>query len=174
MTWKLNAENRETKDGKLTRAVQEIIDCDDDNRMDILADKFGAEVMAVIIEQFGMPDRVQGVAMIDGRAVMLGDCPCKGEKCRAAWGWEWVARDLNMSGHRGSLKAEPCKDFERTLFNTTLGEFQYRAPYGMDAEQFYRFQRNEWGDVDKAGLRDFMSANLAIAEGRKSKHWRVD
>ena len=48
------------------------------------------------------------------------------------------------------------------------------APYGMNPEEYYRFQREEWGDVDEKGLADFMSANLAIAENRTNEHWRVD
>ena len=174
--WCLNAQNQETKhDGeKLTRAVQNIIDLNDDNRLDVLADAFGAEALAYLIEEHGLPNRVLGVAMIDGRAVMLGDCACRGAKCRASWGWIWNARDLNMSGHRGSLKASPCEDAVASVFTPENG-FMYAAPYGMDAEQFYRFQRPHWGDADKIGLQNFLAANIATAEGRGvSGDWVVD
>lgn len=173
--WKLNAQNKSTDTG-LTRAVQEVIDLDDNNRIEVLGRTFGEAELQASIEIAGSPDRVMGVAIMDGRPVMLGDCPCKGAHCRAAWGWTWKANDLNMTGHRGSLEAKPCESFTPTIFNPAIGEFQYAAPYGMDAEQFYRFQRKEWGDVDKLGLANFMAANIASAESKsgKSGDWVVD
>jgi len=173
--WKLNAENRATQDGELTRAVQQVIDLNDENRMDILMDKFGAEALNIVIEIYGEPTRVMGIAMLDGRAVMLGDCACMGAKCRANWGWVWKARDLDMTGHRGSLKAVPCEDAQATIFDPSVGML-YPAPYGQDPEQFYRFQRPHWGDVDKIGLANFMNANVSTAEiGRGTGgDWVVD
>lgn len=173
--WKLNAENRATKDGELTREVQQVIDLNDENRMDILMDKFGAEALGLVIEMFGEPTRVKGVAMVDGRAVMLGDCACMGAKCRANWGWVWKARDLDMTGHRGSLKAVPCEDATPTIFDPNHGML-YPAPYGQNPEEFYRFQRPHWGDTDKIGLENFMNANVATTEGgrRSGGDWVVD
>ena len=177
MSWKLNAENRDTKDGDLTRAVQEIIDCNDDNRMDVLADKFGAEVIALLIESEGEEqiNRVQGIAMLDGRPVMLGDCPCKGANCRAAWGAVWTAQDLNMSGHRGSLKTEPCGAMPASRFDAQSGMFLRPVPLGMNPDNWYRFERAHWGDADRVGLANFMNANVATTErGNSSGDWVVD
>lgn len=174
--WKLNASAKTvtTSDEVLTHAVEEIIDLDDNNRMDVLMDKFGAEALNCVIELYGEPTRVMGIAMLDGRAIMLGDCPCMGAHCRAAWGWEWKARDLDMTGHRGSLKANPCMDAKATIFDPTVGML-YPAPYGQDPEEFYRFQRPHWGDADKIGLANFMNANVATTEGRGvSGDWVVD
>jgi len=173
--WKLNAQNQQTKDGELTRAVQEIIELNDDNRMEILMDKFGAEALNIVIEIYGEPTRVMGIAMLDGRPVMLGDCACGGSSCRANWGWVWKARDLDMTGHRGSLKAVPCEHASATIFDPNVGML-YPAPYGQDPEEFYRFQRPHWGDVDKIGLQNFMNANVASAEqGRRTGgDWVVD
>ena len=185
--WKLNAENKETTDGKLTRAVENIIDLSEfsiDERNEILTEvgmvqdeqngNQWVDSHAVVREHFGEPTRVLGIAFVDGRSVMLGDCPCRGASCRGAWGWTYKARDLNMSGHRGSLKAEPCESMPKRVFVPTTGEWMVEAPYGMNPEEFYRFQREEWGDVDEKGLADFMSANLAIAENKQNKHWRLD
>ncbi len=173
--WCLNAQDKQTSDGELTRAVQNITDLNDDNRLDAIADAYGAEGLAYLIENHGLPNRVLGIVAIDGRVAMLGDCACRGAKCRGAWGWVWNARDLNMSGHRGSLKASPCEDAVATVFTPENG-FMYAAPYGMDAEQFYRFQRPHWGDADKIGLQNFLAANIATAEqGRGgSGDWVVD
>ena len=185
--WKLNAENTKTKDGKLTRAVENIIDLSEfsiDERNEILTEAFmvqdeqngnqWVDAHAVVRENFGEPTRVLGIAFVDARPIMLGDCPCRGASCRAAWGWIYTGRDLNMTGHRGSLKAEPCAYMPKTIFSPATGEWLTQAPYGMNPEEYYRFQRKEWGDVDKAGLADFMAANLAIAENRQTKHWRLD
>lgn len=170
--WKLNASNRETKNG-LTRSVQEVIEVNDENRMQLLTEHLGEVTLEFLIQEFGEPTRVTGIAMIDGRAVPLGDCECMGEHCRANWGWVWKTKDLDMVGHRGSLWAEPCKSFKATIYDANTGEFAYAAPWGMAQEQFYRFQRKEWGDVDKLGLQNFMSANLATAENRQNS-WKVD
>ena len=173
--WKLNAQNSSTKDEKLTRAVQEVIDLNDENRMDILADHFGAEALNHLIEIYGEPTRAMGLAMIDGRAVILGDCACRGANCRAAWGWKWNAHDLDMTGHRGSLWAEPCSSAKPTLFDPNNG-MMYAAPWGMDPQEFYRYQRKDWGDTDKIGLQNFMNANVASAENKKYHNgdWVVD
>ena len=173
--WKLNAQDVSTKDGELTRSVQEVIDLNDENRMDVLADHFGAEALNHLIEMYGEPTRAMGLAMVDGRAIILGDCACRGAKCRAAWGWVWNARDLNMHGHRGSLWAKPCESAVATVFTPENG-FMFPAPWGMDEEEFYRFQRKDWGDVDKIGLQNFMDANVASAEqGRRTGgDWVVD
>jgi len=185
--WKLNAQNQETKDGKLTRAVENIIDLSEfniDERNEILTEAFmvqdeqngnqWVDTHAVVREHFGEPTRVLGIAYVDGRPIMLGDCPCRGASCRGAWGWVYETRDLNMSGHRGSLKAQPCDSMPKRIFVPTTGEWMVEAPYGMNPEEHYRFQRDEWGDVDKVGLADFMAANLAISENRQTDNWRLD
>ena len=172
MAWKLNAQNNTTTDG-LTRSVQTEIDLHDDNRMAELTKHFGEDAVEYLLEHFGEPTRVMGIAVIDDRPVMLGDCPCKGGGCRAAWGWVYNARDLNMQGHRGSLTASPCPHAIASIFDATTGEMIHPAPYGQNAEQFYRFQKEEWGDVDKIGLQNFMQANLATTEN-KNNSWRVD
>ena len=175
--WRLNAEARTvtSNDEVLTQDVQEIIDLNEDNRMDVLMDKFGAEALGFVIEMYGLPTRVLGIAMLDGRAIMLGDCSCRGADCRAAWGWTWKARDLDMTGHRGSLKAQPCSSAKATVFDPTIGML-YPAPYGQDPEEFYRFQRPHWGDADKIGLANFMNANVSTTEeGRNGGgDWKVD
>ena len=185
--WKLNDQKKEiTVEGEtLTQTVGEIIDLSDEtieDRVMILTEAFTVQdddgewvdAYSVIRDMFGEPTRVLGIAYIDGRPIMLGDCPCRGEHCRGAWGWSYAARDLNMSGHRGSLVANPCSSMPKRTFVPTTGEFMTEAPYGMNPEEYYRFQREEWGDVDDKGLADFMSANLAIAENRTNKHWKVD
>ena len=93
--WKLNTENKKTKDGKLTRKVENIIDLSEfniDERNEILTEvgmvqdeqngNQWVDSHAVIREHFGEPTRVLGIAFVDGRSVMLGDCPCRGAECR--------------------------------------------------------------------------------------------
>jgi hypothetical protein len=189
IAWKLNdsqqakiiGQNNET----LTHKVSQIIELSDETIADrvmilteamMIQDQDGewVDAYAIIRDMFGEPTRVLGIAYMDGRAIMLGDCPCRGADCRSAWGWVHNSRDLNMTGHRGSQISTPCPSMPKRTFVPTTGEFMTEAPYGMNPEEYYRYQREEWGDVDKKGLADFMSANLAIAENRKSKYWKVD
>ena len=95
-------------------------------------------------------------------------------ECRHGWGWKWVARDLNMTGHRGSLKAIPCPSGKtaKTL-DVETGEMILLAPFAMNPDNFYRFQRAEWGDVSRADAKDLAEFNLAISEGRDNG-WKPD
>lgn len=181
--WTLNAQNTETEhDGeKLTRAVQQVIDVDDTDRDAVLAEQFPPESLEgqslkVVVELYGAEPlkRVQAIALMDGRPVLLGDCPCKGSKCRAAWGAVWNARDLDMTGHRGSLKTTPCDSMPATKFDPTTGKFLRPAPFGMNPDEWYRYERAHWGDADKKDLAEFMNASVASGEGRKSGDWVVD
>ena len=174
---KLNAENSLTTDAKLTRAVQHVIDMTDESTKDkvfILKAVFGDDKFDAVVELFGLPERVMGVAYIDDRPVMLGDCPCHGQHCRAAWGWEYKATDLSWTGHAGHEWMEPCASMPCTDFDPLTGESSPPPQYTMSKENLYRFRRKEWGDVDKEDLAMFMSANLAISEGRETKDWKVD
>ena len=105
---------------------------------------------------------------------MLGDCPCKGSKCRAAWGAVWVARDLDMVGHRGSLKTQPCESMPATEFDPATGNFLRPVPLGMNPDEWYRYERAHWGDVNKKDLAEFMNASVATGEGRQGGDWVVD
>lgn len=178
--WKLNAQNEETKDGEFTRAVEKVITLTDENRNEMLLEHVfdGVDfVMEMFVEEHGDPSVIKGIAFVDERTIMLGGCGCKGEYCRAAWGWIYNARDLSMRGHRGSLWTQLCPhgDNLNTQFDEETGRFLRPAPYGMNNEEFYRFQREHWGDVSsKNGLQDFMNANLATAEGQKNNTWKVD
>lgn len=174
----LNAQNQKaTHDGEeLTRAVQHIIDVDDEDRDDVLLEWFGqAEIVAIATLYGEEPiQRVQGIAFVDGRPIMLGDCPCKGSNCRAAWGVEWVARDLDMVGHRGSLKAQPCQSMPATLFDPATGKFLRPVPLGMNPDEWYRYERAHWGDANKEDLANFMNASVATSEEKQSGDWVVD
>ncbi len=179
--WMLNAQNKETtSDGEeLTRAVQQVIDVDNTDRDAVLAEHMGADALTALATLYGEEpiQRVQGIAFVDGRPIMLGDCPCKGEKCRAAWGVSWVARDLDMVGHRGSLKSQPCESMPATEFDPATGKFLRPVPLGMNPDEWYRYERAHWGDANKADLANFMNANVASAENNKGYHagdWVVD
>lgn len=176
--WTLNAQNTETKtdDEELTRAVQQVIDVDDTDRDAVLAEHMGADALTALATLYGEEpiQRVQGIALMDGRPVMLGDCPCKGSNCRAAWGAVWKARDLDMTGHRGSLKTEPCGHMPATKFDPTTGKFLRPVPLGMNPDEWYRYERAHWGDADKKDLAEFMNASVASGEGKKSGDWVVD
>lgn len=184
--WTLNAQNKETTSGdeKLTRAVQQVIDVDDTDRDAVLAEHFPPEslegqAVKVVVELYGADPlkRVQAIAYMDGRPVLLGDCPCKGEKCRAAWGAVWNTRDLDMVGHRGSMKTTPCPSMPATEFDPATGKFLRPVPLGMNPDEWYRYERAHWGDANKADLANFMNANVASAENNKGYHagdWVVD
>ena len=156
-----------------------IVYLNDENRIEQLKEHFGETGVNMMIELYGEPTRVGGIAvgtLKDGKVnmMMLGDCPCGGAKCRGAWGWMQKGRDLDMAGHRGSLKSVVCSSFVPRLFDPVLGEMICEAPYGMNQEHFYRFQRAHWGDASKQGLRDFLASNLAIAEGKTKSSWTPD
>jgi len=113
------------------------------------------------------------------RVTLIGDCGCvnhhtKSHQCRDGWGWKWVARDLNMTGHRGSLKAIPCESGKtaKTL-DVETGEMILLVPFTMNPDNFYRFQRAEWGDVSRADAKDLAEFNLAVSEGRDNG-WKPD
>ena len=111
------------------------------------------------------------------RASLIGDCACvnhetKAMTCRGGWGWKWVARDLNMTGHRGSLKAVAC-DGATKFLDIETGNMMTNAPFAMNPEEFYRFQRAEWGDVSRLDAIELSSFNLATAEGQKNS-WTPD
>lgn len=172
--WNLNAQNRKTGDGKLTREVQFVLDVNDDNREHMFRtycdgdwDEFESKP-----DDYGTGHhRIQGLAFMDHLVIPLGDCPCKGSKCRAAWGWVYDARDLNMRGHRGSLTAAPCESMP-TQFNPATGEQTTPPPMGVAPARWDMFQRQQWGET--AGLEDFLLANLITAENKTSKHWQLD
>jgi len=176
--WKLNDQAHIAKsDGEeLTRAVQQVIDVDDTDRNQVLAEHVGADALMALATLYGDEpiQRVQGIAFVEGRPIMLGDCPCKGAKCRAAWGAVWVARDLDMTGHRGSLKATPCDYMPATRFDPSTGKMHHPVPLGMNPDDWYRYERAHWGDVNKKDLAEFMNASVASGEGKKSGDWVVD
>lgn len=106
------------------------------------------------------------------RVVAHGDCPCNGDKCRAGWGWTMKARDLNMTGHRGSLWAVACEDAE-VVFNAETGDTLPLPPMGVNAEEWSRYQTVNWGNVSKLDAQMLSEFNLATAEGRNND-WKVD
>lgn len=113
------------------------------------------------------------------RAVLIGDCGCvnhqtKSMTCRHGWGWEWKARDLNMTGHRGSLKAVPCPSGKTAkVLDVDTGKMIMLAPFAMNQDNFYRFQRAEWGDVSRGDAKDLAAFNMAVSEG-KNNAWKPD
>ena len=92
------------------------------------------------------------------RASLIGDCGCGGSSCR--------------EGHRGSLKVRPC-DKVVCVFNAETGELEPLAPFGMNPDEFYRFERAEWGDVSSEDAQNLSAFNLAISEG-KNNSWTPD
>ena len=161
-----------TKNNNTPDFVEEL---NDENREEKMREVYG-EAYDLMVELFGEPHRTTAIAYTQGVPVLMGDCPCEGEKCRAAWGWTWKSRDLNLSGHRGSLWAEVCESMPKTLFLADTGEFTAPPPYAMDPEQFVRFLEMEWGtNISKRDIQLFTSANVASAESRKSYgSWKVD
>ncbi len=176
--WKLNDQAKATtyNGEELTQAVQQVIDVDDTDRNQVLAEHMGADALMALAELYGPEpiQRVQGIALMDGRPIMLGDCPCKGADCRSAWGATWVARDLDMAGHRGSLKAQPCSSMKATRFDPSTGKMHYPVPLGMNPADWYRYERAHWGDANKKDLAEFMNASVASGEGKKIGDWVVD
>lgn len=150
--------------------VQLTTELNDDNRIAELTTAFGEEGLAYLIENYGAPDRVTAIEFVSGRPVMIGDCPCAGSNCRGAWGWVYETRDLNMAGHRGSLKAKPCSHMPTTHFDPDTGEFGVPTPYGMDDSMFHKFRSSNWGKGAGAGMQgQFLKANLASAEGQEKR-----
>ena len=182
---RLNAENKDTKDGKLTRRVSEVIVVNDDNRDDVFMDIYGAERLGIVLfdedaiangygeEQYR---RIQGFARVDHLWLPLGDCPCKGAHCRQAWGVPFDARDLNMTGHAGSLKAreDGCDHMPATHFDEESGKFIKPVPWSANPDNWYRYQRAVWGDITEEDRKMFMEANVVTAEGRSSGDWELD
>ncbi|MBT4407360.1 MAG: hypothetical protein HOC79_05740 [Euryarchaeota archaeon] len=150
-----------------------LIGLNEDERKIAIEEAFGEPVYDLLAQQEGDINRATAVVNYPpddtglARAVLWGDCECDG-LCRQGWGWVWKAIDLNMTGHRGSLKAEPCVGAKKEL-NTETGELLTLAPFGMEADQFYRFQRAEWGDVSRADAIELSQFNLATAEGKKNQ-----
>ncbi len=153
-----------------------VVELNDENREEKMREIYGDLTYDYLVEEYGEPHRVTAIVYIEERPILAGDCPCEGEKCRAAWGWTWKSMDLNLSGHRGSLWAEVCKSMPKTVFLPDTGEFTAPPPYAMDAKQFVRFLQQEWGtNISKADIQLFTSANVASAENRKSYgSWKVD
>ena len=72
------------------------------------------------------------------RVVAIGDCPCDGKSCRAGWGWTMKSRDLNMTGHRGSLWAVACEeaavvfwDYLTTHFSSEVNNLSESSDYNV-------------------------------------------
>ena len=127
----------------------------------------------------GSEERITSLVVYEGfdknglpRVVAVGDCPCNGSKCRAGWQWIYKARDLNMTGHRGSLWAVACEDAP-VVFSAEIGEVLPLPPMGMDATQWGRFQTSSWGNTSKMDEATLAQFNLATAENRKNS-WKVD
>ena len=157
----------------------------EEERKVAIEEAFGEPCYDLLASQEGDINRATAVVNYEpddtglARAVLIGDCGCvnhqtKSMECRHGWGWKWVARDLNMTGHRGSLKAIPCPSGKtaKTL-DVETGEMILLAPFAMNQDNFYRFQRAEWGDVSRADARDLADFNLAVSEGRNNG-WKPD
>ena len=56
----------------------EDIQLNNENRIAELTLAFGEEGLAYLIENYGAPDRVTAIEFVQGRPVMIGDCPCAG------------------------------------------------------------------------------------------------
>ena len=106
------------------------------------------------------------------RVVVIGDCPCGGKSCRAGWQWIYAARDLDMAGHRGSLRAVACKEAP-VIFDAKTGDSLPIAPMGMNAEEWSRYHTSSWGNVTQLDAQMLSAFNLATAEG-KNNDWKVD
>lgn len=106
------------------------------------------------------------------RVVTVGDCPCEGSACRAGWQWIYKARDLNMTGHRGSLWAVACEKAP-VVFNAETGDALPLPPMGMSAEEWSRYQTSSWGNVSKLDEAILAEFNLATSESRKNG-WVMD
>ena len=106
------------------------------------------------------------------RVVAIGDCPCGGSNCRAGWQWVMKSKDLNMTGHRGSLWAVACQQAP-IVFDAETGETLPLPPMGMNPEEWKRYQTSSWGNVSKLDEAILAEFNLATAENR-SNDWKVD
>lgn len=108
----------------------------------------------------------------------VGDCPCGGSSCRDAWGWTIVTRDLNMSGHRGSMMAAICDKFDQASFDPVTGNINSPPPIGVNVEEWNsgRYRKAEWGNMltslDKQTLAKFQKI---FSERKKGgSDWVVD
>jgi hypothetical protein len=106
------------------------------------------------------------------KVIAVGDCPCLGTKCRAGWQWVMKAKDLNMTGHRGSLWAVACEDAP-IVFDAITGEALPAPPMGVNPEEWSRYQTSSWGNVSKLDAQILSEFNLATAENRNNS-WKVD
>mgnify|MGYP007061954917 FL=1 len=156
---------------------------DEAQRKVAIEEAYGEAVYELLAMQQGDINRATAVVNYTpddtglARASLIGDCACvnhesKGMSCRHGWGWVWKARDLNMTGHRGSLKAEPCHGAKKFL-DVETGKMIAHAPFAMNPDEFYRFQRSEWGDVSRLDAIELSQFNLATAEGQKNA-WTPD
>tara|TARA_R110002051_G_scaffold267512_1_gene327458 strand:- start:1116 stop:1643 length:528 start_codon:yes stop_codon:yes gene_type:complete len=145
-------------------------DCPEDNPLI-------GQVLATIE---GHEERITSLVVYEGydnnglpRVVATGDCPCAGAKCRAGWQWVMKARDLDMSGHRGSLWAVACEDAPKN-FNAETGDVLPLPPMGVNAKEWSRFQTSRWGDVSKLDEQMLAQFSLATSEGATTNSWKVD
>ena len=156
----------------------DITEMSQEERKKSINEAFGEEVYDLLAAQDGDINRTTAVVNYEAdetglaRAVLIGDCECGGTTCRSGWGWIWKARDLDMTGHRGSLKAVPCDGAKKALIVET-GKMMVLAPFAMNPDQFYRFQRAEWGDVSRQDAKELAAFSMATTEGQKNA-WTPD
>jgi len=156
----------------------DITEMGEEERKRSINEAFGEDVYDILAALDGDINRTTAVVNYEAdetglaRAVLIGDCGCKGALCRSAWGWIWKARDLDMTGHRGSLKAVPCEKAVKTL-DVETGKMMALAPFAMNPDEFYRFQRAEWGDVSRQDARELAAFSQATTEGSKNA-WTPD
>ena len=163
--------------GKQEVTILTNIELTDENREAVMREHYGNEVYDLMVELHGEPTQVGRLKVATNGSstfpVLYGKCACLGDKCRDAWGWVWKARDLNMSGHRGSLWTVPCEDMEK-VFDPDTGTMVVPAPYMMSPDEFARFRTQHWGS-DKAAEDEFMRHNVASSEEhRRNKDLKVD
>tara|TARA_R100001015_G_C4635138_1_gene203617 strand:- start:3833 stop:4381 length:549 start_codon:yes stop_codon:yes gene_type:complete len=106
------------------------------------------------------------------RVIAIGDCPCGGKSCRGGWQWVMRSKDLNMTGHRGSLWAVACEEAP-IVFDAVTGESLPAPPMGVNADEWSRYQTSSWGNVSRMDAQILAEFNLATAENRNND-WKVD
>jgi len=133
----------------------------------------------------GWEERISQLDVCDGfdknglpLVFTVGDCPCGGSACRDAWGWRIATRDLNMSGHRGSMMAVVCEKFDQVTFDPVTGGINSPPPIGVNVDEWNsgRYEKSEWGNalttLDKQTL---AKLQMSVSEGRTTGgEWVVD
>ena len=133
----------------------DITEMSQEERKKSINEAFGEEVYDLLAAQDGDINRTTAVVNYEAdetglaRAVLIGDCECGGTACRSGRGWIWKALIVET------------------------GKMMVLAPFAMNPDQFYRFQRAEWGDVSRQDARELAAFSMATTEGQKNA-WTPD